>query len=127
MKILFQSISATYAKQAYERSLQSGGNPSVVHQNYHPSSSPHRMLLHSTQTGGQTNAPYNGYPSEQMQYLQQNCGTSYNTTSPSTSVTLHYPTLPSQQTPLSTPASLTSYPNLVSSGVHVASEVKFSN
>ncbi|VDN83907.1 unnamed protein product [Brugia pahangi] len=113
---------ATYAKQAYERSMQ-GGDPSVLYQNFSLPSSSHRLVLHSAQPGGQPNVPYNGY-SQQIQYPQQNYGVnnSYNTVSPSASVALHYPSLPPQQTPLSTPASLTSYSNLEGAGIHVQSQ-----
>ncbi|VDM21336.1 unnamed protein product [Wuchereria bancrofti] len=113
---------ATYAKQAYERSVQ-GGDPSVLYQNFSLPPSSHRLLLHSAQPGGQPNVPYNGY-SQQIQYPQQNYGAnnSYNTVSPSASVALHYPSLPPQQTPLSTPASLTSYSNLEGAGIHVQSQ-----
>lgn len=101
-----------------------GGNPSVLYQNFPLPPSSHRLLLHSAQPSGQPNVPYNGY-SQQIQYPQQTYGTnnSYNTVSPSASMTLHYPPLPPQQTSLSTSASLTSYPNLEGPGIHVQSQV----
>ncbi|VDK83177.1 unnamed protein product [Litomosoides sigmodontis] len=110
---------ATYAKQAYERSMQ-GGNPSVLYQNFLLQPSSHRLML---QPGGQPSVPYNGY-SQQVQYPQQTYGTnnSYNTMPPSALTALHYPPLAQQQTPLSTTASLTSYPNMEASGVHVQSQ-----
>ncbi|KAK6114334.1 hypothetical protein QQG55_55580 [Brugia pahangi] len=113
---------ATYAKQAYERSVQ-GGDPSVLYQNFSLPSSSHRFVLHSAQPGGQPNVPYNGY-SQQIQYPQQNCGAnnSYNTISPSASVALRYPSLLPQQTLLSTPTSFTSYSNLGDAGIHAQSQ-----
>lgn len=104
-----------------------GGNPSVLYQNFPLQPSSHRLMLHSTQPGGQSSVPYNGYSSQQIQYPQQTYGTnnSYNAMPPSALVALHYPPLPQQQTPLSTPASLTSYPNVEAPGVHVQSQVNF--
>uniref|UniRef100_A0A2K6VUU7 Armadillo segment polarity protein n=1 Tax=Onchocerca volvulus TaxID=6282 RepID=A0A2K6VUU7_ONCVO len=114
---------ATYAKQAYERSMQ-GGNSSVLYQNFPLPSSSHRLLLHSAQSVGQPNVPYNGYSQQQIQYPQQTYGTnnSYNTVSPSASVSLHYSSLPPQQTPLSTSAPLSSYPNLEGPNAHMQSQ-----
>ncbi|VIP00158.1 Armadillo/beta-catenin-like repeat family protein [Brugia malayi] len=97
------------------------GDPSVLYQNFSLPSSSHRLVLHSAQLGGQPNVPCNG---QQIQYPQQNCGAnnSYNTISPSASVVLRYPSLLPQQTPLSTPTSLTSYSNLGGAGIHAQSQ-----
>lgn len=104
-----------------------GGNPSVLYQNFPLTPPSHRLMLHSTQPAGQPNIPYNGYSSQQIQFPQQTYGTnnSYNTVSSSASMTLHYPPLPQQQTPLSTPVSLTSYPNIEAPSIHVQSQVNF--
>ncbi|MCP9264951.1 hypothetical protein DINM_020101 [Dirofilaria immitis] len=109
---------ATYARQAYERSMQSGN--SSVYQNFPLSPSSHRALLHSTQPVGQPN---------QIQYPQQTYGTnnSYNSGSPSASVSFHYPHLPPQQVPLSTSAPLSSYSNLESPSLHVPSQQQISS
>ncbi|KAM3727319.1 Beta-catenin/armadillo-related protein [Dirofilaria immitis] len=118
---------ATYARQAYERSMQSGN--SSVYQNFPLSPSSHRALLHSTQPVGQPNVPYNGYFPQQIQYPQQTYGTnnSYNSGSPSASVSFHYPHLPPQQVPLSTSAPLSSYSNLESPSLHVPSQQQISS
>ncbi|VDN05565.1 unnamed protein product [Thelazia callipaeda] len=110
---------ATYAKQAYERSMQ-GGNPSLLYQNCPIPSSNHRSLLHSTHPEGHVNIPYNGYSSPQTQYAQNPYGTNstYNTMPSASSVTPQYPAL-SHQTSLSTSTSLTSYSNMEGADIQV--------
>ncbi|VDN42209.1 unnamed protein product [Gongylonema pulchrum] len=139
---------ATYAEQAYERSMQ-GGNPSLLYQNC-PGMVPataHRvpvnpLLNHSAPlpAGGgggaghpSNTSPFNGYhPGQQQQHQYPHMygpNTPFNgmTPHPGTAaaapVTPQYPPAHHQQTPMSTPApQISSYPSM-EINTHIQSQV----